>query len=180
MWFDWSTFVPTLLATLTGAGVGIAGIVLAANLQNKAEYERRLDMSMSALIGATPARIAELDLFAVERERYSDYMDQGGDPDTVPNPEPAPYEMAVLLESARLLSRAEDQRVLAALADAFHALPGLPAKAQRARLSHLPEMIRKWRSGEWNDHRAMLEFNLFAVTARDRTGMTPPPPWQVG
>ena len=147
---------------------------------SESESARRatLDARLSILISAIPARMTELARHAEAVELYQEFLVDGGNPDIDSPTTPAPYEIHVLLESVRLNAKTDtDKRVLAAMAECFYAIVDLPPLPHRARLSHLPEMIRKWRDGTWSDKRALNEFTKSAQLARDRSGMTPPPPY---
>jgi hypothetical protein len=176
---DWGMIGGTFVATIAGAVVGVAGVSRSEKRQALAGYEARLTEALAQVVGAFPARLEELEKYGDRWDRYNEWIDAGGDPDVEPPIEPGPYEIATRLEAARMVARKDDQMTMQALAEAFYALSGMKPYVSRARLTHLPEMVRKWRSGEWDSKRARSEFDAFARTARERIGLTPPPPWSV-
>jgi hypothetical protein len=181
-WFGslgWSGFLPTLLATVAGAAIGVFGVVWATRSQAQAAYRASMIEALALVVGAFPARMLELDQYGRDLEDYDEYIDRGGDGETPPPPEPAPYEIATRIEAARMIASEADQPVLGALAEAFYAVGGLLLPAQRARLSRLPEMLRLWQSGAWSRDRALAEFIKFRETAESGTGYTVPPAWKV-
>jgi len=151
----------------------------AANRESEGARRASLDARLSAVISAIPKRMQELTTHAVALERYQDEQFEGGDPDLEEPSVPPPYELHVLLESARMIAKSDvERRVLAALADCFYAILELQPMPHRARLSHLPEMIRQWRDGSWSDDIALTRFATFAQQAWDKTGVTVPPPFR--
>jgi hypothetical protein len=170
----WSTLVATIAGSVVGAAVagGIAWAVF--RRESRRDYDARLDDALAGIALAIPARVSELD-------EYQDLLDEldHNDPTRNPNEDPlvpGPYELSVRLEAARMLARGEDEKTLGEVASAFHSLVMLPPKAQRARLSQLPELIRKWRHGKLGKQ-PWSAFTRFAFEVDQRKGMTPPPPW---
>jgi hypothetical protein len=174
---DWNGFIPTLLATLAGAAVGVWAVRLASEWQSTLSYQQRLDDALAALINEVPARVATLEKWDDSMAIYDEWVGTGGDPDVEPPTEPGAHSIGVRIEAVRLLARAEDKKITAAMADAFASIIGMKPYSQRTRLSRLPEMIRLWRSGDWDSTRATGEFLAFARTAEDYTGLTPPSVW---
>ncbi|MDQ0729092.1 hypothetical protein [Microbacterium sp. W4I20] len=169
-----SEFWPTLLATIVGAAFAGAVTWLIFARQSHQVYVTRLDEALVGIVLAIPARVQQLD----DYQTYLDDLEAGAGTDAqyqeaLP---PGPYDLGVRLEAARMVARGEDAKTLGEVASAFYATSSLPPKAQRARLSHLPELMRKWRHGELGKQ-PWSTFTRFAFDADKRAGLTPPPPW---
>lgn len=167
-------FWSTLIATIVGAAFAGAVTWFVFARQSHQGYTARLDDALAGIVLAIPARVRELD----EYQAHIDQLDEDApsrDPDSDPLP-PGPYEIGVRLEAARMIARGEDAKTLGEVASAFYSLVSLPTLAQRARLSQLPELMRKWRHGELGKQ-PWSTFTRLAFDVDRRAGMTPPPPW---
>lgn len=164
-------FWETLLATVTGA-VFAGGVTwLIFWQEGRRTYRQRFEDALVGLLLAIPSRVAELD----RHENVLDAWEANGSHGDAPLT-PGPYDLGVRLEAARLIARGNDAKTLASVADAFYSLTQLQPLPQRARLSHLAELVRKWQHGELGEH-PWSTFTKFAFEVDAKTGMTPPPPW---
>ena len=167
-------FWSTLLATIIGAAFAGAFTMLIFTRETRQAYQARLDDALAGIVLAIPARVRELD-------QYQKLLDEAEDNESSEAPAaeflaPGPYELGVRLEAARMIARGEDAKTLGEVASAFYSLVSLHPKAQRARLSQLPELMRKWRHGELGKQ-PWSTFSRFAFDVDRRAGFSAPPPW---
>ncbi|MGC5225465.1 hypothetical protein ACPW96_23110 [Micromonospora sp. DT81.3] len=167
-------FWSTLLATIIGAAFAGAFTVLIFTRESRQACQARLDDALSGIVLAIPTRVRELD----EYQRHLDEVEAGGSPEAadIDRLAPGPYELGVRLEAARMVARGEDAKTLGEVASAFYSIVSLHPKAQRARLSQLPELMRKWRHGELGKQ-PWSTFTRFAFDVDRRAGFSAPPPW---
>ncbi|PWC06576.1 hypothetical protein [Mycetocola zhujimingii] len=170
----WSTLIATIAGSVVGAAAagGVAWVVF--RRESRQNYEARLDEALAGIVLAIPARVRELDAYQDQLDEL-DRQSPTRNPNDDPLP-PGPYELSVRLEATRMVARNADARTLGEVASAFYSVVNLPPIEQRARLSQLPELIRKWRLGELGKQ-PWTAFTRFAFDVDRRAGTTPPPPW---
>ncbi|WP_412168319.1 hypothetical protein ACLUS2_013755 [Curtobacterium flaccumfaciens pv. flaccumfaciens] len=145
----WPAFVPQLLATVAGAGIGIAGVVLAFRLERHAASASGLEASVERLL----QRVDELASAADAWQKTFNITNWArGDR---PMSHPHVGRVSIAIEMVKLRTTGQDAAAIQQISDAWDVL----AEAHGEQLVHacglLANAIIKWRSGgpaaEFND-----------------------------
>jgi len=151
---DWSSFVPTLLATLAGAAVGVAGVYLAFRWESTAKYEAKLDDAFADVIRE----------FARRNEDLHSWMNQGGAGEVLSPPPDLALVSAI--EVVEMLARGNDVPFAKDLAFTYYAIKNADPRRQPGANGIVAGTVGRWRSGAWSLEKARESLDAAKNLAR--------------
>jgi hypothetical protein len=144
---DWSTFIPTTIGTLVGAGIGVWGVFLGYRLQRGKEYVAGVDDAVVQIMQAVAAYATDLHRYQTEisdRERVPQIAARDLSSVRVPNS----FPLSVALDIAEVRARKQDQRIIQ---DALHAYRAIASsddiEKQLRGIGMLGGALGEWRAG---------------------------------
>jgi len=136
----WSTFIPQLLATVCGAGIGIFGVWVAFRLERRAATADGFDTSVERLLQRIDELAADTDAW----QKTSSLTNWArGDR---PPPHPHVGRVSIAIEMVKLRARSTDQAPIQQISDAWDVI----AQAHGEQLVHgcgvLATAVVRWRA----------------------------------
>ncbi len=153
---DWSGFVPTLLATLAGASVGVAGVYLAFRWESRRNYESALDGALATVMREFAARNEALNHWSADLAKASSG--------------PAPPDLALVasIEVAEMLARGKDFEFMKQVAITYLQIKNSAPLRQANANAVVVGTIGRWRGGWWDAEKAQASLDTAKSLASGR------------
>ena len=139
---DWSGFVPTLLATLGGAGIGVFGVYLAFRWESRRHRDTALTEALATVMRE----------FAARNEALYAWMAQ--EAASTPTPPPPDLLLVAALEIAEMLATGKDFDFMKQVAITYLQIKNSHPARQTAANAIVVGTIGRWRGGWWDADKA--------------------------
>lgn len=139
----WSSFIPQLLATLVGAGVGVLGVFVAFSLQRRASSVDGLDRAVESLLLSLSEMVRAIHEY--EREMNVTMWSRGDRPH-IHYPHPGGVSIAV--ELLKLKCPARDSIVAERISETWDTVAQAKGAAQKDSCGVFAGAVAKWHGGK--------------------------------
>jgi hypothetical protein len=161
----WSAFLPQLLATIVGAGIGVIGVVLAFRLERRAATTDGFELSVERLLQRIDELAADTDAW-----QKTSSMTNWARGDRPP-PHPHVGRVSIAIEMVKLRAAGDDVQSIQQISDAWDVITQSRGEQLAQGCGVLATAVVKWRA-----QAPAADFHNALRVARAAASASPEPP----